>query len=152
LPVIEGNWADLWQRLSLPATPPDQAAALEPLVSQGLITPATDPGGDQAGYQVHPGVAAAGRAQAGDAFQAAVDHQVAAYWHTLFQHAHKQEPGWLIVRAGRAAVPYLLRLGHWSLALTLLEQVLHRDRSPATIAALLPVLRQIADTAQGSDD
>ena len=35
---------------------------------------------------------------------------------------------------------------------TLLEQVIHRDRSPGTIAALLPVLRQIADAAQGSDD
>jgi hypothetical protein len=152
LPVIEGNWADLWQRLSLPGTAPDQGAALEPLASQGLIAPATGTGGDQDGYQVHPGVAAAGRAQAGGAFQAAVDHEAAAYWHTLFQQAYEQETGWLIVRAGRAAVPYLLRLGEQRRALTLLEQVLHRDSSPATIAALLPVLRQIADTAQGSDD
>ena len=49
-------------------------------------------------------------------------------------------------------MPYLLRLGQRGLALTLLEQVLHRDWSPATIAALLPVLHQIADAAQGSDD
>ena len=56
------------------------------------------------------------------------------------------------MRAGRAAVPYLLRLGQRGLALALLEQVIHRDRSPGTIAALLPVLRQIADAAQGSDD
>jgi hypothetical protein len=152
LPVIDGNWADLWQRLDLPGPPPDQATALEPLTSQGLIAPVTDTDGDLAGYRVHPGVAAAGRAQAGDAFQAAVDHEAAAYWNTLFRRAREQETGWLILRAGRAAVPYLLRLGERSLALTLLEQVLNRDTSPATIAALLPFLRQIADSAQGSDD
>ncbi len=152
LPVIDGNWTDLWQRLSLPGTPPGQAAALEPLTSQGLIAPVTDADGDPAGFQVHPGVAAAGRAQAGDGVQAAVDHEAAAYWNTLYTRALEQETGWLIVRAGRAAVPYLLRLGEQHLALVLLEQVLHRDRSPGTVAALLPVLRQIANTAQGSDD
>jgi len=97
-------------------------------------------------------VAAAGRAQAGDAFQAAVDSEAAAYWTTVFRHARDEETGWLIVHAGRAAVPYLLRLGERGTALTLLEQVLIRDRSPSTITALLPVLRQIADAAKGGDD
>ncbi len=150
--VIEGNWADLWQRLARPGDAADWAAALEPLTSQGLVAAVTDTGGDPAGFRVHPGVAAAGRAQAGDEFQAAVDHEAAAFWNTGFEQGREEETGWLIVRAGRAAVPYLLRLGQRGLALALLEQVLIRDRSPATIAALLPVLRQIADAAQGSDD
>ena len=150
--VIEGNWAGLWQRLARPGEPPEWAVALAPLTSQGLAAAVTDANGDLAGFLVHPGVAAAGRAQAGAEFQAAVDHEAAAFWNTVFRQGREQETGWLIVRAGRAAVPYLLRLGERYLAGTLLEQVIHRDRSPGTIAALLPVLRQLADAAQGSDD
>ena len=151
-PVVEGNWADLWRRLARPGDPPGPAVALAPLTSQGLAAAVTDTGGDLAGFLVHPGVAAAGRAQAGEEFQAAVDHEAAAYWTTGFAQGREEETGWLIVPAGRAAVPYLLRLGQRGLALTLLEQVIFRDESPGTIAALLPVLRQLADTAQGSDD
>ena len=151
-PVIEGNWADLWRRLARPGDAPEWAVALEPLASQGLAAAVTDAGGDLAGFLVHPGVAAAGRAQAGEAFQAAVDHEAAAYWNTVFRQGLERETGWLIVRAGRAAVPYLLRLGQHHLALFLLEHVIRRDQSPGTIAALLPVLRQIAAAAQGSDD
>ena len=151
-PVIEGNWADLWQRLARPDDAPEWAAALAPLTSQGLAAAVTDTGGDPAGFLVHPGVAAAGRAQAGQEFQAAVDHEAAAFWHTVFRQGLEREIGWLIVRAGRAAAPYLLRLDQRGLALALLEHVIHRDRSPGTIAALLPVLRQLADTAQDSDD
>jgi hypothetical protein len=151
-PVIEGNWTDLWQRLARPGDAPDPAVALEPLTSQGLVAAVTDIDGDLAGFLVHPGVAAAGRAQAGEAFQAAVDNEAAAYWNTVFMQGLEQETGWLIVRAGRGAVPYLLRLGQHGLALGLLEQVIHRDWSPDTIAALLPVLRQIADAAQDNDD
>jgi hypothetical protein len=150
--VIEGKWADLWHRLTLPGDPPGAEAALEPLISQGLAAAVTGTDGDLAGFVVHPGVAAAGRAQAGEEFQAAVDHKAAAFWNTVFQQALEQETGWLVVRAGRAAVPYLLRLGERRRALFLLEQVMHRDQSPGTIAALLPVLRQIAEDAQGSDD
>ena len=150
--VIEENWADLWQQLALPGDAPEWAGALAPLASQGLAAAVTDADGDLASVVVHPGVAAAGRARAGQAFQAAVDREAAAFWNTVFEQARERETGWLIVRAGRAAVPYLLRLGERRLALTLLEQVLHRDQSPSTIAALLSVLRQLADAAQGSDD
>ena len=82
-PVIEGNWADLWQRLARPGDAPDPAEALAPLTSQGLVAAVTDTDGDLAGFLVHPGVAAAGRAQAGEEFQAAVDHEAAAYWNTV---------------------------------------------------------------------
>ena len=115
--VIEGNWADLWQRLARPGDAPDSAAALAPLISRGLAAAVTDTGGDLAGFPVHPGVAAAGRAHVGEAFQAAVDHEAAVFWNTVFQQGRERETGWLIVRAGRAAVPYLLRLGERRLAL-----------------------------------
>ena len=73
LAVIDGNWADLWQRLGLPGALPDQAQALEPLTSQGLIAVVNDADGDLTGFRIHPGVAAAGRAKAGQEFQGAVE-------------------------------------------------------------------------------
>ena len=91
--VIEGNWADVWQRLTLPGDPPEWAQALEPLTSQGLVAAVTGADGDLAGFVVHPGVAAAGRAQAGEAFQAAVNREAAAFWNTVFEQALGRRPG-----------------------------------------------------------
>ncbi|HEX6933996.1 MAG TPA: hypothetical protein VF162_17775 [Streptosporangiaceae bacterium] len=148
--VIDGNWGDLWQRLTLPGSPPEPADALEPLIAQGLV--ATDTDTELLGVLIHPGVAATGRAQAGDEFQIAVDREAAAYWNTIYQHAVEKEIAWLIVRAGRATMPYLLRLGQRGAAMMVLERVMHRDQSPGTIAALLPVLRQIAEDLLGTED
>ena len=62
------------------------------------------------------------------------------------------EQGDLVVHAGRAAAPYLLRLGEWRLAGALLERVLHRDKSPDSVAALLPLLRRIAEATKGGEN
>ena len=105
-------------------------------------------------YAIHPGVAEAGRAEAGDSFQAAVDAELAAFWEAVFQHGREQESsggGPLIIRAGRGAAPYLMRRQRWEEASTLLEQVLSRDRSPATVAAVLPLLRRIAEATKGTE-
>ncbi|MGH8902245.1 MAG: AAA family ATPase, partial [Egibacteraceae bacterium] len=59
--------------------------------------------------------------------------------------------GWLVSHAGRAAAPYLLRLQHWDGAGWMLEEVLRRDGSPGTVAALLPLLRRLADAAAGTE-
>ncbi len=56
-----------------------------------------------------------------------------------------------MLRAGRAAAPYLLRLGDWDAAGHMLEDVLYRDGSPGTVAALLPLFRRIADAATGTE-
>ena len=148
------HWAALWPRRGLPGALPDQAQALEPLTSQGLIAIVNDADGDLTGFRIHPGVAAAGRAKASQEFQGALNLEDRG----VLEHRHTQacvkKPGagpLLMSWSGRAAVPYLLRLGEHELALVLLEQVLHRDRSPGTVLALLPVLRQIADGAHGSD-
>jgi tetratricopeptide (TPR) repeat protein len=50
----------------------------------------------------------------------------------------------LVILAGQRAAPYLLRQRRWDDASPLLEQVINRDQSPATVAAVLPLLRQIA--------
>lgn len=55
-----------------------------------------------------------------------------------------------MVHAGLAAAPYLLRQRHWETAGSLLEQVLHRDVSVGTAAAVLPLLRRIVQATTGT--
>jgi tetratricopeptide (TPR) repeat protein len=83
-----------------------------------------------------------------------VDTELAAYWQAVFGQALKVKGGeasGVVVHAGRAAAPYLFRRRDWVIASRLLEQVFRRDRSPATVQALLPLLRQIAQATRGSD-
>ena len=107
--MIDGNWADLWRRLGRPGDLPDPADGLEILTGQGLVAAMRDADGDLAGFVIHPGVAAAGRAQAGADFQAAVDREAAAYWNVAVRESLKRETGeaagWLVVRAGGPPCP-----------------------------------------------
>jgi tetratricopeptide (TPR) repeat protein len=50
----------------------------------------------------------------------------------------------VIVAAGLAAVPYLLRRSDWDTAGTLLDNAVVRDGSPGVVQAVLPALRRIA--------
>ena len=59
--------------------------------------------------------------------------------------------GGMVTLAGRRAAPYLMRRQEWGLASVLLEQVLQRDQSPATVAAVLPMLGRIAEATKGTD-
>jgi hypothetical protein len=98
-------------------------------------------------YWVHPGVAAAITAAAGAGMQEAVDAELAALWAAVADHAREGEGGEdseLVVRAGLAAAPYLLRRGDWDTAGSLLEDATWRDESPGTVQAVLPSLRRIA--------
>ena len=124
-PIIQANWADLWRRLGRDGEPPALDEALAPLVARALVQ--VEQAGQDAPvrYRVHPGVAEAARQDAGEEFQAAVDAQLAAFWQALFGRAVQAEGGEAsrrVVHAGRAAAPYLLRLGEWAAASTLLEQ------------------------------
>jgi tetratricopeptide (TPR) repeat protein len=151
-PIVEANWADLWRRLGRDGEPPSPAGAMSPLVARALVQ--AEQHGEPVRYRMHPGVAEAGRVEAGEGFQAAVDAELAAYWQAIFRNARGAEggeAGGVVVHAGRAAAPYLLRLGKWAAASTLLEQALRRDQSPATVAALLPLLGQIAEATRGTD-
>jgi len=159
--VIEANWSDIWKRLALAGEPPDLAATLAPLVQVGLVDerPAA-PTGDATEaptvrhFAIHPGVAEAGRAAAGDGIQAAVDVELAAFWNTLFQAGLERESaggGGMVTLAGRRAAPYLLRRQEWGRASVLLERVLQRESSPATVAAVLPMLGRIAEATKGTD-
>jgi tetratricopeptide (TPR) repeat protein len=167
--VLEHNWADLWARLHRPGDPPDLDHTLTPLAAAALIhaetaTPDHTETGDtqtnsatgaQAAdsmpvrYRIHPGVVDAVRAATSPELRAAVDTELAAYWSTGSRWAAERPEGeatWLVAHAGLAAAPYLLRLGELEVAATLLQQVLTRDESPATVRAVIPALRHIADT------
>ena len=105
-------------------------------------------------FAIHPGVAEAGRAAAGEGIQAAVDVELAAFWRAVFEAGLEQESaggGGMVTLAGRRAAPYLMRRQEWGLASELLERVLQRDKSPATVAAVLPMLGRIAEATKGTD-
>jgi tetratricopeptide (TPR) repeat protein len=157
-PILQAAWPQVWQRLGHQGDPPPLAETIAVLEGQALVHTEHQPGG-QGGdgpvvYQVHPGVAEAARAQAGPEVQRAVDEGLAAFWQALFRQAVQAEGGeasGAVVHAGRAAAPYLLRSGEWTAASHLLERALLRDHSPATVAALLPLLGQVAQATRGTD-
>jgi tetratricopeptide (TPR) repeat protein len=154
-PVLDGNWAALWRRLSRAGEPPGWDARLASLAAAGLV--AVQPGSQQTAesYGIDPGVAAAGRDVAGEKLREAVDTELAGYWTAVADRALRREAeeqtGERVVRAGLGAAPYLLRLHRWREARGLLGRVLTRDSSRATAQAALPALRAIAAAVAGTD-
>jgi hypothetical protein len=149
-PVLDGNWADLWTRLELDGQPPALDQALLAVAARGLIAVRPETGSEDESYTVHPGIAAAGRAQAGEAFRGAVDAGAAAYWDAGYRFASGETGDrgtntGLMVRAGLAAVPYLMRRRRWTTAGALLENAFIHDPSRANAAAMLPAIQEITD-------
>lgn len=146
-PTVAQNWPGLRTHLGHGEAPLD--ASLRTLVDRGLVTPRPEP----MSYDIQPAIAAAGRDLAGDSFHAMVDQRLAGYWMTVFRMALLREgtdadkahlAGPLLARAGLSAAPYLGRLGELLPAEVLLEAVLRRDTSMATIARVHPLLRWLA--------
>jgi CHAT domain len=143
--VIEATWADLWERLDQPGDPPPPGPLLDTLTRAALVQPED---GIPVSYRVHPGVGAAITAAASPGIRAAADTGLATYWAGVSGGAREREGGedsGLVVTAGLAAVPYLLRQADWDAAARLLDHALIRDRSPGVVAAMLPALRRMAD-------
>jgi len=155
--IIELNWKDLWKRLGHDEPAPDIAELLPPLVAAGLVDKKLiGENGEAFEILIHPGVAEAGRADAGAEFQGAVDIELSATWQTVMDHARDQygkSPGAgnMIVRAGLAAFSYLSRRAEWATASRMLEQVDRVDEAPATVAAILPRARRIVEATTGTD-
>ena len=170
--LIEANWAELWQRLEQAGEAPGPGPLLATLAAAALIEadlvsvpvdegPASaGPGGTGGGlepteYRVHPGVAEAITAATGRPVRDAVDAELGAFWRAVFGQALNREGGedsGLVVQAGLAAAPYLLRRSDWETASTLLEYAAARDGSPGTVQAVLPSLRRIvAVTGEPAD-
>lgn len=152
--VLERTWADLWRHLDQPGQAPPLAEATAPLITAALVAaePRDSARPDAAvGYRIHPGVAEAIHAATPEQVSTAVDALLAAWWSSVARWGIEQEragrdTGQVVVRAGLAAAPYLLRQHHWDTAGYLLEQALARDVcSPITAQAVLPLLRRIAE-------
>jgi tetratricopeptide (TPR) repeat protein len=155
--IVSANWADLLKRLGRLETAPGLDELIARLVAVGLVEKKAV-GHDGQAFQllIHPGVAEAGRAEAGPAFQAAVDAELAVAWHTwmnqgLEQYGKTPDARKLIVRAGIAAFPYLSRRQEWQTASWMLELVDQVDDAPATVAAVLPRLRRVAEATIGTE-
>ncbi|NIO12476.1 MAG: hypothetical protein GTO31_01090, partial [Xanthomonadales bacterium] len=155
--IVQAVWPHLWQRLEQPGEAPDLATTLVPLTAAGLVeVRPLEEEGEETGflYNLHPGVAEAGRTEAGDDFQAAVDAQLAAFWRAVFDHGLKEEMhggGRLLVQAGRGATPYLLRQHRSLEAYLLLDKVIQREQSPRMVATILPLLRHTVTATEGTD-
>ena len=152
--TLDGNWADLWRRLDEPGQPPPLAEALDLLIAAALVAAdPIDPADPDAPvvYRIHPGVAEAVHAATPEPVTAAVDAALAAWWTQVARWGIEQEQAGqdtsqLVVRAGLAAAPYLLRRHDWNTAGVLLGQARLRDRySPVTAQAVIPPLRRIAE-------
>jgi tetratricopeptide (TPR) repeat protein len=149
--VIGATWTGLWHRLEQPGGPPDPVPLLDSLAAAALIQPDTSADGDaeqpEVVYRVHPGVAAAIAAAAAPEAGAAADAVLGAFWRDVAYQAQEREGGEdsaVIVAAGLAAVPYLLRRSDWGTAGTLLDNAVVRDGSPGVVQVVLPALRRIA--------
>jgi len=152
--TLYGNWADLWRPLDQPGQPPLLTEALAPLVAAALVAadPA-DPADPDAPmvYRIHPGIAEAVHAATPELVTAAVDAALAAWWTQVVRWGIEQEQAGrdtsqLVVRAGLAAAPYLLRRHDWNTASILLERARQRDcYSPVAAQAVIPPLRRIAE-------
>lgn len=82
-----------------------------------------------------------------------MDQAAAGYWQRELQEGQSREPddqAGTALRAARRALAYLVRLQDWNAAGTMFRHVLDRDSSPATIAALLPLLQHAADSTAGT--
>jgi hypothetical protein len=56
-----------------------------------------------------------------------------------------------VAASARRASPYLLRQRRWGAAIHLLEQLLHRDARPDTVAFALPLLERISEATAGTE-
>ena len=143
-PVLDGNWSGLWSRIGLDAQPPAIDHALTMLAAKGLISVQHDP----ESYAIHPGVAAAGQVQAGKQYQDAVDTEVSAFWFEMLDYALGETGDGdahtgLMMRAGLAAVPYLMRGEKWMEAAVSLGCAFSADPSRSNAATMLPIIQEI---------
>ena len=156
--AVDDLWPHLWHGLGRPGDPPALDPEIGAIAVRGLLRVeryAVADGPANRDFVIHPAAAATGRALGGAQLRRGVDRVLGDYWSSLFiagiTAEAEQSLGWLVLYAGRAALPYLTRIGDSDRARWLIEELLHRDDSPAAAAMLLPTLRTISDAATGKD-
>jgi tetratricopeptide (TPR) repeat protein len=146
--TLDGSWAGLRAALGRDGRPPGLGEVLAVLAARGLAAIRAETAGTSESYAIHPAVADTGRAQAGKPFQGAVDAEASRYWAGVFSRAtggtdEATDTG-LLVRAGLAAVPYLMRQGQWMAAAVMLERAFNRDPSKSNARAMRLAAGRIA--------
>ena len=147
--MVEGNWEDLWSRLGRFGDPPGWERAFASLADCSLASIRRSSRKEYLEkYSIHPAVAAAARAEAGAAFQNAVDEEAIAYWTLNFREASGTTGDGIaltdiLVRAGLAVVPYMVRQQRWEAAALALDTVFLWNPTRSNAAAVLPLIRGI---------
>jgi hypothetical protein len=151
--IVDASWARLGTRLGWPVSGsgvsvPDARV----LVDVGLIAVLSEKEGRTV-FAVDPVMAEVGRAEAGEAFAAAVDEELGTVWVMVCKHALGDERGRLsrqVVDAARRGTPYLMRRERWKDASRLLQTMLLEGPDRVLVSEALPRLRRIADATRGT--
>jgi tetratricopeptide (TPR) repeat protein len=147
--VLDNNWANLWHRLGRMGEPPELDHALADVAATALVVMRPKTEDADVSCALHPGVAEAGRNRAGKLFRDVADTEAAMFWAAVYQQASGASgkdtvDTRLLVRAGLAAVPYLIRQQQWEDSAALLEGAFLREPSRANATAMLPAIMQTA--------
>ncbi|MDL1895111.1 CHAT domain-containing protein [Anaerolineae bacterium CFX7] len=105
-------------------------------------------------FRLHPSIAETLRTSTDASLRAAVDIELGNFWIAVYRQGIKTEMqggGPLVVQGGKRAAPYLMRASRWKEATALLERVIVRDRTPATLAQTIPLLQHIASATRGTE-
>jgi tetratricopeptide (TPR) repeat protein len=145
--ILDASWTGLRTVLGRDGHPPGLGEAVSVLAARGLADVRAETAGASESYAIQPAVADAGRTQAGKPFQAAVDTEASRYWAGVFSRAtggtdEATDTG-LMVRAGLAEAPYLMRQEQWMAAAVKLERAFNRDPSRSNASAVRPAIQQI---------
>ncbi len=142
-PGLRSQIPDLQSQISDPESQiPDLSALAAAIQSQATT------------FTIHPGVAETVRSAADPAVLAAADIELGNYHIAVLPARPEDRDAGRRRHGGRQCPPrrpYLLRQSRWEEASTLLERMLQRDRSPATLAFALPLLRRIAEATAGTE-
>jgi len=165
--IVEANWEDFLKRLAdggRQTADGDLASALAELAQRALVEISDSESAlnfsisnfsiSNFQFRLHPAVAETLRASTDASLRAAVDIELGNFWIAVYRQGIKTEMqggGPLVVQGGKRAAPYLMRASRWQEASSLLEEVILRDRTPATLAQTIPLLQRIADATRGTE-
>lgn len=144
----------VWDGLNRSGPHGPGSAPAPALVRSGLVARSTGADG-QPRWDLHPSVAGTGRVTAAPSLVSQIDGLLADHWCAALDEALAHEDtgrtGTDVLRAARAACPYLLRLGDWERTVDVLSQVLARDLTRPTALALLPFAEEAVVHAGEAD-
>lgn len=144
VPTVSTIWRHLWRDLGRDGRSPKPDQGYAAITARGLSAARSE----GQWYEVHPEVAAAGRAQAGQSFRDTVDAHAAAFFKAMYlsvsdHHGDGRVDTQRAVRAGLSAIPYLMRQEEWENAAFLAGRATSLESTRANALAVLSHVEQI---------